>query len=642
MEDPAKDLIKAVQDELRGSPSLRWLQHKGNEWCSRADPDEAPPWLAPLAVSVLVAARESQRGSLAFYQPFSHALGLSVPITQEEYEETFFKWWLDMAKWLTDDNVGKRGLPSWRRIPQTGPRCVIGHPYTQILLRREDLQDLDAFLLSLGQLGPGDLEITDPAKAGADLLEGLRRWSVHRRVSGRLWEILHGNNRQASDSVQYMLLDRLLDEIDMTGTRILVREAKLVITLDAWAERRLRFSVVAPASLELWATRILTIDGQAMGPLEVGEPHVTPIVVDATKLDSGISVIVNNDIALIYRSSDIVVLAERDWSSIWCSVDDAEIGETVYLLVADSAIARVRRLLANFAPAAIEGVPGGWTLYGPNTLTLPSGFDERGLPMRRQWQAVPRLVGGLEIARHSYLIGGPPDVFIPSDSIEILLRLDDIALEANVRDDSLIDLKPLRLGHGSHHVDVGPYRLNFEVQIFEQLPVVSEVFGRTMLGAFVPPDRSDNQVIFAGAICLPEGENGPVILSPIGRRVVLLGQPGLAEECSVTMASWSRAAGVPQLVFEPMQRSSYSHSLRLLYPVFWVAVLDEATCAWSVTQVEQTATLRPCGQTVMPLAREVVTSIGNLPTVLRGGKPDVSPATAHDWSTYALSVLEAQ
>ena len=201
---PRRDLISAVQAKVQGMLSLRQIRREGDEWRSRADPDEVPPWLGLIAVSVLVVARESERGSLAFYRPLSDMLGLSSVLNQSDYEESFYKWWLDLARWLADSNAGSRGLPSWRRIPQTGPRCVVGHPYTQVLLRRDDFRDVDAFLLSLGHLEPGGLEITDAATAGTDLLERLRRWATHRRVSGRLWELLHGSHQDAGDSLPYM------------------------------------------------------------------------------------------------------------------------------------------------------------------------------------------------------------------------------------------------------------------------------------------------------------------------------------------------------------------------------------------------------------------------------------------------------
>lgn len=639
LQDPAQDLISAVQDEVQGLPSLRWLRRQGDEWRSRADPDEAPPWLGLIAVSVLVVARGSERGSLAFYRPLSGMLGLSSVLSQDDYEESFYKWWFDLARWLAESNAGKRGLPSWRRIPQTGPRCVVGHPYTQVLLRRDDFRDVDAFLLSLGHLGPGDIEVTDPATAGADLLERLRRWATQRRVSGRLWEVLHGSHRDADESLQYMLIDRLLDEVDIGGARILRREASLVVALDDWIERRLQFAAIAPASAELWESRTIEVDGQMVGPLKDGEPHITPIPVDSIALEDGVRVAAMNDIALVYRPSDIVVLAARDWS-LWCSVEDAEVGETVYLLVADRATAGVRHLVESFPPASIQGVPTGWTLYGPGALTLPKGQPIVGLPMRGSWQSVPRLVGGLEVARRTFLVGGPPGVFVPADGADMTLRVDGESLGPAIGEGSIMDLRHLELDSGHHRVDVGPYRLTFELHAFGRLPDVAQSVGRTTLGVIVPIDRAEGQPVFAGGARLPESDYDPVAISPLGARLIVFGLPGQAVECSAMMGLWAKAAGLPQLVFEPTQNSSYP-SGRPLSPLLWIATLEGITGTWSVTQVQRAVLPAQAGAAVAPLALEVVTAIGFEPVILRDGRPEDTVAAARDWAGYARSVIGA-
>ena len=637
LRDPAQDLITAVRGEVQGSPSLSWLRRQSDDWRSRADPDEVPPWLGVIAVSVLVAARESARGSLAFYRPLSDALGLSTVLNQNDYEESFYKWWFDLARWLTDVNDGKRGLPSWRRIPLTGPRCVVGHPYTQVLLRREDFRDLDAFVRSRGRRGPGDLEVTDPATAGADLIERLRRWASQHRVSSRLWELLNGAESEASESLQYMLLDRLLDEVEVTGVRILRRETSLVLTLDDWAERRLNFAVIAPASSELWESRTIEIDGQLVGPLEVGEPYAAPIPVDANALDHGVNVTASGDINLVYRPSDVIALAARDWS-LWCSVEDAEEGETVYLLVADRVTERVRRMLDGFRPAPIQGVPRGWTLYGPATLALPVGLDSVGLPVRGSWQAVPRLIGGLEVARHAFLVGGPPAVFVPADSVGSL-RLDGEPLDTADGDGALIDLRHLHLDPGRHVVDVGPYRLMFELLTFERLPEVEARVGRTALGAIIPLDGADCQEVFAGGALVPEADYDPVVISPLGERLVVLGLPGQAADCPTRMGKWAEEAGLPQFVFEPTQSCSYSAG-RPFIPLLWVAARD-ATGTWSVTQVQKGALPIDAATVAGTLARRVVSAIGSDPVLLRDGRPCDSVPLAQEWAAYVASVIGA-
>ena len=51
---PAQDLIGVVLNEVQKAPSLRWLRRRGDDWRSRADPDETPPWLSLSALPVLV------------------------------------------------------------------------------------------------------------------------------------------------------------------------------------------------------------------------------------------------------------------------------------------------------------------------------------------------------------------------------------------------------------------------------------------------------------------------------------------------------------------------------------------------------------------------------------------------------------
>ena len=640
LDRPADNLVAAVRQEVQGSPLLGWLRRQGDAWSSRASPAEAPPWLGVLALSVLVVARETERGSLAFYPPFSNELGLRGVLTQEDYEVTLYKWWLDLAVWLTDVNAGRRGLPSWRHIPQAGPRCVIGHPYTQILLRREDLRDLEAFLGSIGRLGPGDLEVIDPARAGSDLLIRLRRWAAQHKVSGRLWEILHGSRKDASDSLQYMLLDRLLDEVEIDGARSAEREIPLVVSLDDWSDRRLRFSALLRSSGAGFPPPALELGGQHVGPLAAGEPQVTRIEVDAAALDAGVNLSVDGDVSVVYRPREVLALAARDWA-VWCSVDDAEAGETIYLLVADRATARLRQLLADFPPSGIEGVPSGWQLYGPSKLESADGLDALGVPVRRASQAVPSLVGGLEVARRSYLLGGPPAVIVPAGRSETSLRVDGRPLDIPARADMTVDLGSLGLGEGAHHVDVGPYRLSFELHAVHQLPVVAESVGRTRLGAIVPLAGMRSEPVFIGAARRPPAEYDPVVLTPLGDRMVALGLPGDAAECSPTMGPWAADAGIPQLVFEPAQSSSYPGGRRPVHPLRWMAVQGHRGGAWSVTQVQRApgADQGDAQATVSPLAREVISEIGTVPTVLKDGQPDDREPTRSEWAAYARAIV---
>ncbi len=639
LDQPADDLMAAVRREIASSTSLGWLRRQGDAWRSGANSDEAPPWLGVLALSVLIVARETERGSLAFYPPFSKALGFRDVLSQDDYEDTLYKWWFDLEAWLTDVHDGKRGLPSWRQIPRTGPRCVIGHPYTQVLLRRDDMRNIDAFLGSIGHLAPGELEVIDPASAASDLLERLRRWVARHKVSGRLWEILYGSRKGASDSLQYILLDRLLAEVDTIGGRSAEREISLVVTLDDWADRRLRFSALLRASDAGSWSPSLELAGQHVGPLSAGEPQVTPIEVDAAALEAGVKLSVDGDISVVYRPLEILALAARDWA-VWCSVEDVETGETIYLLVADRAATRIRHLLADFPRATIGSVPSGWQLYGPSKLNSLDDLYALGVPIRRASQVLPSLVGGLEVARRSYLLGGPPAVILAAGSSEMSLSIDGRTLDILASDDMTVDLSSLGLGEGNHHVDVGPYRLSFELQAVYQLPVVVESVGRTCLGAIVPLTGIRSEPRFIGAALRPPTEYDSVVLTPLGDRMVAFGAFGEACECSPTMGQWAADAGIPQLVFEPNQSSSYTGMRRPVHPIRWMAVQEHRGGTWLVIQVQRApqADQEEEQMAVSALAREVISEIGTTPTVFEEGRPDGRESIRSEWVAYARAI----
>jgi hypothetical protein len=327
-----------------------------------------------------------------------------------------------------------------------------------------------------------------------------------------------------------------------------------------------------------------------------------------------------------------------DGASTSSGYNSAELGETVYLLVADRATATVRNLLESFRPSSsIDGVPSGWTLYGPGALTLLSGQSIEGLPMRKNWQAVPRLVGGLEVARRTFLVGGPPAVFVPADSA-MAPCLDGESLAAAIGDGSVFELRQLNLGSGRHWVDVGPYRLTFEMRAFGRLPHVALTVGRTMLGSIIRIHCADGQPVFVGGARLPETDYDPIVISPLGARLVVLGLPGQAVECLAMMCPWAEAAGLPQLLFEPTQHCSYRAG-RPFSPIRWVAAQDAVTRTWSVTQVQRSSPPCQAGTAVDPLARDVVTAIGFDPVILRDGRQDDSAAIAEEWVEYARSVI---
>src|SRR5688572_25400058 len=105
--DPVADLKAALRPF-----SFLTFASRHSEW-ERSRTRDPPPWLPFLAATTVVVDRQTEAGTLSFYEPLTDFLTLSHRVTQEEYETTFFRWWRSLAKWLVDDDrhAGMCGFP---------------------------------------------------------------------------------------------------------------------------------------------------------------------------------------------------------------------------------------------------------------------------------------------------------------------------------------------------------------------------------------------------------------------------------------------------------------------------------------------------------------------------------------------------
>lgn len=636
--EPGDNLISAVRSDVRGNTG--YLSHRGVSWQRAASPDVSPPWLAVLAVSVLVAERETDHGSLRFYEPFSEALGY-LPgrrMSQEEYEETCFRWWVDLARWLTDTCHGERGQPTWRLIPASGPRCVIGHPYTQILLRQEDRRDIDAFLASMAEVEPGELTVVANGEAARTLVEEFRRWAQGRRLSAHLVRVLEGGDAPVRDSLAYVLLDRLLDSVEPIRARPSDRRCNVLVMVDDWSTRRLQFAMTYPESSLNWEDRVVHLDGAPIGPAEPGAPVPLPMEVTASRLEEPWNIVSDEGVVLEFSAQDVVCLAVRSWDA-WCSVVSAEPGEEVYLLGRSARLSRGDLYMTRPQPAtSISGVPPGWTLLGPSELADLPDDDSVPAALRRRWTAVPRLAGGFEVGRHAYLHGGPPGLIVPASLAGKLCTLDgEPLIEATI--ESRIHPPP-ELDEGPHSLELGPYRLAFDVLRPRALPQVTSSAQRTVLGRLRAVRQESAEPAFSGAYWFPWPPDESVVWTLPGKAVVF-GRVGQIARIVPTMSPWALAAGLTLHVFEPVRRSSYSGGARPFSAVTWVGVWSME--GWTLTRIsshpEEPSTL---DGPVDPLWVQLVTDIGPTPQFAMPRRPHVSltdERVVADWQQYAATAL---
>ena len=130
---------------------------------------------------------------------------------------------------------------------------------------------------------------------------------------------------------------------------------------------------------------------------------------------------------------------------MWCSVDDAEVGEPVYLLVADRSLSRLEQLASAFPLSSIPEVPDGWQLYGPSPLPPIDGLESLGLPVRQATQAVPTLVGGWKSRDVADLVGGPPALRLPGSETNVPIRVDNHLAEFSIGRDLQLNWHHLSL-----------------------------------------------------------------------------------------------------------------------------------------------------------------------------------------------------
>ena len=526
MEDPSSDLLHAVR--LNG---LRYAESRGQQWHgARADADVVPPWLPYLALTVLVVERQTELGSTAFYDPLSEMLGLPRRLSQFSYEDTFYTWWIELAQWLDNANNGARGVSTWKRIPSEGLRTVIGHPYTQIFLHRDERMDIDEFLGSLESLEPGDIEITDEQQAATSLLEEFRRWAImHRGLSARLRSTLAGSDKNVLQSLGFVLLDRLLDLVERVDDRRAERVIRIVPTLDDWMERRLRLSVIAPSDVSIDRPLIFDVDGTRLELYEPGQPARLPIEPTSEVLGGGLRIEASDDIALVLSPRPVYSLAARTWDE-WCGVPDIQFGEQIYVLAEDAAVGSVLAMIEG-SPAAMAGVPAGWQLFGP--ATLRAGIDPSKIGLRNSTDSVPRLVGGLPIDHRQYLHGGEPRVTIPSGLHPVLVDGSPADLDSS----ESVDLALAQLSPGAHAIVAGPYRLTFHTLTFERPPIQLHFIGRTKRGNLLA--ETNDEILMCGGSLLPRRHRmGPTVLSPLSKVLHLLGPPGECAAIEPTRAQW--------------------------------------------------------------------------------------------------------
>ncbi len=616
LDDPLTDLRDAIR--LYSFLSFDTMHSR---W-ERSKATELPPWLPFLAASTIVVDQQTEEGSLRFYEPLAEFLGFKKRITQQDYESTFHRWWASLARWLTDEKLldGACGFATWTSIPTTGPRCIIGHPYTQVLLRPEERRQIDDFLSEFERAGDESAVARDRDAVAAHLVQALRRSARNGGViSARLRRILENGSKVELELLGFLLLGRLFND-EPRGERT-DRTQSAIRLVPAYDEYQRSLQILALAPTWVNASNPVAIVG-ADQKLEQPDDVVS---VDLTVTDKILSegVVLGTDPEVRLAGRQHFLMAARQWD-LWCTVDTAQPDEDIVLLIkTDQACRHQLQAVKN-----VQGLPPEWVICGPlPARQLPQSLSDGVAVSGRQ--LLPQLVGGLKLQSRLYLKGGEPVLELADYQGPI--SIDGREVET---DGTTIALRKLDLPPGGHQIRVGGFDLDFatdhSVSALEPKPEL----GRNAIGQVVPIDSDER--LFTGVLehqtAVRSNHRG---LIPHTGPFFKLGDPGeLAEIGRPTMAAWAQDAGLVRLVTEVYARSTHPFGKRVISQPRWI-VWQEKDC-WVIHELR--APEADPNAPVDPLAwRDLCDRIGNSPRVWPDSDADV---VTRRWREYCSRLGE--
>ncbi len=503
LECPADDLERVVRGicVLSGGSLFDNVTRMRANWL-RGDRAEPPPVLPVLALTVLAATRmrsDEDGRSTNYYLRLAQALAgddealehqLRTDLKSDDFLDVV-NMWRALHDWIEAQNgaVGTSTIRTHERLNR------IGYPQSQALLRLSDRAELTRFFeaFDVRRSGVPDAE---------SILRGLDVWTSSRQnVLGDTFMAALGDADKQRPLVG-AVVQALAEAWD---GRVITRDGKrriqirLGLDLDEWSTRWL-----FPADVDGPDELTLAI-GSEMVALTKRPPSryygVTnnPPPVTADTLKRGLR-LRGAQYDAEFVPTDVLLFRLDSQTGNWSSAPGIAPYEEHVLAVSGSELAQVKRVLGASAEA-------GWRLRPPSATPLLPGFalieqvrftnqhaleaalrDEPGL---RSLGVAPtlipraRFVRGLplasELARDHYLVGGEPDLLLPTAPEPTLVPMTLDSKEDYVPAYGFpLELRRFDLDPGQHEVDADGQRLSFTLLV--EAPAIAEPEGTGSLG----------------------------------------------------------------------------------------------------------------------------------------------------------------
>ena len=505
MDDPAADLAQAVRDASSHTPGEYFSRIARERRLWKLDARASPPPVLPvLAITVLAATRmrsDGQALSTNFYRRLAESIepgasGMRVAQLKAEVDGSAFldvvDMWCTLDEWIgeQDGRVGVSTIRTHERLTR------IGYPQSQALLTRSDRAELTRFFAALRIREAG---LPDENS----MLRALEVWTS--ASSNRLGDTFMA--ALGSAEIKGLIAAVVLACAAAWDGRVVTKDGRgriairLGIDLDEWTTAWL-FAVLEGASEPILLDGLLAADA----PVSLVRMPPSKYYVSDNAPDVSSDLVTRGfrlrgaAYAAEFSKAEVLVFARDADTGGWSSTTGITPFETHLIAVTAAESAAVSRVLTAAAAK-------GWVLRKQGARPLLSGFVlyegvrftndtalQRALsdePRLRALGVAPtltpraRFVRGLpldrEFAPSHYLLGGEPDLLLPTDEEPKLVLLALGGKEEVVTSNGFpFELRRFPSPEGSTEVIADAQRLTFT--LLEESVVAATPKGTATLG----------------------------------------------------------------------------------------------------------------------------------------------------------------